>query len=802
MNKKINRRGFLGFGIKIAALSTMAGSVGTFVSSCVTEVQAKAKLFHASYFGPFRPTVVNGVLTKISGIAELDDEPTEMLTTGVLEKTYAKTRVNYPLIRKSYLENFGGDTKTELRGKEPFIRVDWDTAFDLVKKSMDKTIAEHGNEGILTTYDGWAEGHMFYPRMVQDRFMNVIGGNTITRSNYSTGAMNVLLPYIIGNDPKYSDPTTWEVLKENTELFVMVGCDMFKNQRIDESVADHRMYKIWDDLKEAGIQFLCIDPQVTSSAERLDAETVRIIPNTDHALFLAMSYHLVANELHDKKYLKTHAVGSEKYIAYLMGEDGGAPTTPEWASDITGLSAEYIIELAELMASKRTQLAGSWSLQRASHGELVHWAMINFCCLLGNFGKPGQGVGFDWHYSGAGLPQAWKNMPGWLGEIERPISSFIPASRITEAINNPGAEYTYDGGTYQYPKINLLYTTSSNLLSHHQDFNGTVKAMENLETIIVQDPMFTITAQQADIVLPATTTLERDDIHYGCIYGRDRIYTQKKVIEPVKESRNDWDIFSKLASMYGKEKEYTGGKTTMDWIRQAYQESAGPEVMTFEEFWKEGVITFPIPDGARSYVAHGEFYEDPEKNPLTTESGKVEMYCDKIASYALEDCPPLPKYMEPFEYLGNAKKGQFHVVSPHPWNRLHSQLGNCEELHKTYAVAGREPVLINPKDAEQHGIVDGDVVELYNDRGAVLAGAVVTDKIRTGVLSLQSGSWSSRDSKGRCNSGQINFITSDHRTTQLSQCTAANTCVCYIKKCEDADGPNRMFDPPSIIEMA
>lgn len=140
MNKKINRRAFLGFGMKIAALSTMAGSVGTFISSCVTEVQAKAKLFHASYFGPFRPTVVNGVLTKISGIAELDDEPTEMLTTGVLEKTYAKTRVNYPLIRKSYLENFGGDTKTELRGKEPFIRVDWDTAFDLVKKSRKSVV--------------------------------------------------------------------------------------------------------------------------------------------------------------------------------------------------------------------------------------------------------------------------------------------------------------------------------------------------------------------------------------------------------------------------------------------------------------------------------------------------------------------------------------------------------------------------------------------------------------------------------------------------------------------------------------
>ncbi|MCP4461117.1 MAG: molybdopterin-dependent oxidoreductase [Cytophagales bacterium] len=798
MNKNINRRNFLGMGIKFTVLSTMVGSVGTFISSCTTDVKSKVKLIHASYFGPFRPTVVDGVLTEVASIPELDDEPSEMLTTGILEKTYAKTRVNYPLVRKSYLENFGGDTKPELRGKEPFVRVSWDVAFDLVKKSIDSTISEHGNEGILTTYSGWAEGHLFYPGGIQSRFMSTIGGNTITRGNYSTGAMGVLLPYIIGD---YGDPTTWEVLKENTELFVMVGCDMFKNLRIDESVADHRLYKIWDELNEAGIQFLSIDPQVTASAERLDAETIRVIPNTDHALFLAMSYHLVVNDLNDKDYLQKYAIGAEKFIAYLLGEDGDPPTTPEWAEEITGISAEKIKELAELMASKRTQMAGSWSLQRASHGELVHWAMINFCCLIGNYGKPGQGLGFDWHYSGAGQPQAWKKMPGWLAEIENPIDSFIPASRITEAINNPGASFTFDGGTYKYPKINLIYTLSSNLLSHHQDFNATIKAMEKVETIITQDPMFTITAQQADIVLPATTTLERDDIHFGTMYSRDRLYTQRKVIEPVEESMNDWDIFMRLASMYGKEEVFTDGKSPMDWIKEAYEGSSGPEVMPFEEFWEKGVITFPIPDGAREFVKHGEFFDDPEKNPLTTQSGKIEMYCQQIADYNLDDCPPTPKYLEPFEYLGNAKEGQLHVVSPHPWNRLHSQLGNCEKLHSTYAVSGREPVLINPKDAEKYGIADGDVVELYNDRGALLAGAIVTDKIRTGVLSLQSGSWSSRDNKGRCNSGQINFITSDHRTTKLSQCTAANTCVCYIKKCEDVEGPNRMFEAPPIIEQ-
>ena len=127
-------------------------------------------------------------------------------------------------------------------------------------------------------------------------------------------------------------------------------------------------------------------------------------------------------------------------------------------------------------------------------------------------------------------------------------------------------------------------------------------------------------------------------------------------------------------------------------------------------------------------------------------------------------------------------------------------LGNCEELHKTYSVQGREPALINPADAKRNGIADGDVVELYNDRGAVLCGAIVTDKIREGVVSLQSGSWSARDSKGRCNSGQINFITSSQPSTGLTQAGAANTCVSYIRKCEDVEGPNKMFEAPPIIE--
>ncbi|MFZ1467409.1 MAG: molybdopterin-dependent oxidoreductase, partial [Paracoccaceae bacterium] len=369
------------------------------------------RIFSASHFGPFEAVVRNGKILEISAMADLDQRPTEMLMHGMLDRVYDKSRIDYPMVRKTYLENWkSGDVKPELRGKEEYVRVDWDTALKLTAKAIVDTIAEHGNQGILSTsYGGWSHAGIMRPNVLQGKFFNMIGGCTNTVGDWSGGASQISLPHVIGDMEVYSAQTAWEVIRDNTEVFVFVGCDPIKNNRIEYTVADHGMSTPWEQIRDNGTKFISINPQRTASDSVLNADWVRIVPNTDVALFLGMASHVLEQGLQDDAYMAKYTVGADKWIAYVKGEgDDKTPKTPEWAATITGIEPAKIRELAELLAKSRTEIAGAWSLQRAHHGEMTHWAIINFAALTGKIGKPGEGVGFSWHYGSGGMPQSGK----------------------------------------------------------------------------------------------------------------------------------------------------------------------------------------------------------------------------------------------------------------------------------------------------------------------------------------------------------------------------------------------------------
>lgn len=765
------------------------------------------RIFHATHYGPFEAMVQDGKLVGLSPMIELDQRPTEMLTYGVLDRTYDKTRINYPMVRKSYLEGWRtGEVKPELRGKEEYVRVDWDTALKLTAKAIVDTIETHGNQAILSTsYGGWSHAGIMRPNVLQGKFFNMIGGCTNTVGDWSGGASQISLPHVIGDMEVYSAQTAWEVIRDNTEVFVLVGCDPIKNNRVEYTVADHGMYQPWEQIRDNGTKFISINPQRTASDQFLEAEWVRIVPNTDVALFLAMAYHVLDNGLEDRAYMDKYTVGADKWIAYVKGEgDDKTAKTPEWAAQITGIAADKIRDLAELLAKSKTEIAGAWSLQRAHHGEMTHWAIINFAALTGKIGKPGEGVGFSWHYGNGGMPQSGKATPAGLSQGKNLVTEYIvPASRITEALENPGTEVRYNGNLRKYPDVKMIYNAGNNFMSHQQDTNRLIRALVKVETIVSQDVWWTAATRWADIVLPAASSLERDDISVGGTYSNDRIYAMKKVIEPVGESRNDFDIFAGIAELFYKGSTYIEDQQYpeyMDIIKKAYGMTDASKTVPFEEFWEKGYAYQKTPTEARAWVRHGDFYTDPEANHLHTKSGKIEMFCDTIAEMQLEDCPGMPMWLEPAEYLGNAKDGQLHVVSPHPWFRLHSQMANSERLRAIYQVQGREPVRISAEDAAARGIADGDLVELYNERGTVIAGAVVSDEIMPGVVSIYEGCWPSLDSKGRCNSGLVNFLTSTQKSSGLSQATTANTCLVSMRKCEDPEGPNMAYEKPPILE--
>lgn len=759
---------------------------------------------HATHYGPLIASVQDGRLTAVKA-QSTDRMPTPMLLEGVKARTYDKTRLAGPMVRKSYLEGWKtGDTRPELRGKEPFVQVSWDVALGLTAKAILDTIEKHGNEGCFSSsYGGWSHAGIFRPNVLQGRFFNLLGGSSMTTGDYSAGAGQIIMPLVLGDLEVYSAQTSWEAVKKHSELVVFIGCDPDKNNRVEYTVADHEMYPNWDAIKRAGVKFISINPQITTTDRKVNAEWVPIIPNTDTALFLAMSQYLVSQNRHNREFIERYTVGFDRFRAYLEGRDAdGTPAkTPEWAAAITGIPAARIRQLADLFASKRTQLCGSWAIQRAHHGEMPYWAIVNFACILGNIGLPGQGVGFSWHYGGGGTAQSGATPPTGLSQGRNPVKKICPASRITEMLENPGKAFTYNGSHYTYPKVKLIYNAGNNFLSHQQDLNGLIRALRHVDTVIVQDCWWTASTRWADIVLAATTTVERDDISSGGTYNIDKIYAMKQVIKPVGDALDDFEIFRRLAELCGVETGFTEGLDPIDYVKAAYEASSAAAVMPFDKFWEEGVVQLKVPEAAHRWVRHGDFRADPQKNPLHTPTGKIEMYSATVEKMNLPDCPPMPKWLEPAEYLGNAKKGQLHVVSPHPYNRLHSQMANAEPVRRTYAVQTREPLVINAQDAKARGIRDGDLVELYNERGAIVVGAKLSRRIMPGVVSIQEGAWPQLDSKGRCNNGLVNFITSSRPASGLTQATTADTCLAYLRKCKDADpGGSKAFEPPVILQ--
>ncbi len=755
---------------------------------------------HASHWGPFKAVVRDGVLIGVQPLPGVDARPTAMLTEGILGRLYHETRVRYPMVRKSYLENYRGDTRSELRGREAFVRVTWEEALSLAADAILNTVEQHSNEALFSTsYGGWSHAGLLRPNVLQGRLFGLLGGHTTTIGNYSIAAAGASLPHIIGGLGVLGPQTAWPVIAKHTELMVLVGSDPWNNSRIEYRVPDHQMYPAFEKLKKAGVRFISINPQRTATDKAMDAEWVKIVPNTDTALFLAMSYHVIKNNLHDQKYIDKYTVGFERFKSYLLGKDadGSPPKTPAWAANITGIPAEKIIELAELIARQRTQLAGGWSLQRADHGEMTHWVMINFAALIGSIGKPGEGVGFSWHYGGGGLPQSGKAMPVGLSQGRNPVKTRCPASRISEMLLNPDKPYQLGGKEYIYPDVRLIYNSGNNFISHQQDTNELLGAMnEKIETVICQDPWWCASARFADIVFPATSTLERDDISSGNSNSRDRIYVMRQVIEPVGESLDDFEIFRRLAAKLGVEAGFTeNGMQVRDILKRSYEASSA--TMPFDEFWESGVTTLETPDSAEDWVQHRDFYADPKANPLHTVSGKIELYSETIADFNSKGCPPMPKWMEPVEYLGNAAKGQLHVLSPHPHMRVHSQMANADvRMHNN--VQGRQHITISVEDSKSNGIEDGDLVEVYNRRGRLIAGATVSDSIMQGVVTVEEGNWLQLDSQGRCNSGAVNILTTSKASSELSQATSANTCLASIKKCIDPESENKAYRPPPI----
>ncbi len=794
----ISRRNFL----KGLAATSAVASVNPLMAAGETKFYDIKKVPHATHFGAFWADVNSeGKIVKVT--PQQSDKHPSVITDAIIDRTYSDTRVKYPCVRKSFLE---GKKKPNLRGKEPFVRVSWEKAYELILQKFEETPIENL---FNASYGGWGHvGLLHNCNSVAGRFFNTaLGGHIGTDGEYSNGAAGKVNASIMGDLEVYSLQTAHEQILKNTQVYVLWGTDLYKCNQVDFKVANRGNDEYYKKYRKSNIKFISIDPQYTQTAEILDAEWIKIRPNTDVALMLGMMNYLYKSGKYDKKFIEKYTDGFDKFLPYLLGKSDGIDKTPAWAAKITGVDEKVITSLADTFVKNRTFLAGNWAMQRAHHGEQADWTLMVLAAMIGQIGLAGGGFGFSMHYAGGGQAFSGVRLPVGLPQGKNNLDFNIPASRISEAILNPGKTIKFKGKEITYPKIKMMYVVGASILGHHPNTNELIRAIRTLDAVIVHEPWWTPMAKMADIVLPSTTTLERDDISFGGSYSQDYVYAMKKVIEPVFESKNDYDIFEEMAKRIGERehKKFTGGKTKEQWLEGFYGRSDCPYYMEFADFWKQGFIHFEPPKEAYNYVRHSEFRADPVANKLATESGKIQIYSPKFEAYNLEDFKAHPTWFEPAEWLGNeklVKKYPFHLLSPHPRYRIHSQLDNTW-VRDLYKIQGREPVVINNEDAKKLGISHGEVVEVYNDRGSLLAGAFVTDRIMPGVVSIQEGAWYDPedvdDSKPRCNAGHVNVLTSSRPTSTMAQATSVNTCLVAIRKVKGAVKPYKSTTPPEII---
>jgi len=810
-----SRRTFLTGALASGALGLTGVSLLTAGARATAPAAASRTVLTGCHWGAFRAQVENGRMTGIKPW-EMDPHPSAQLA-GVLDSVYSPTRIKYPMVRRAYLER-GPGADPDGRGGGDFVRVSWKQALDLVAKELRRVQKTYGPAAIFAGSYGWkSPGNLHNCQSLLRRTMNLNGGFVNSSGDYSTGAAQVVLPYVIGSIGVYEQPTAWPVVAANTEIMVFWGADPMNNCQIGYLIADHGAYPGLEALKKAGKTVICIDPLKTETCKLLGAEWLAPRPQTDVAMMLGIAHTLYTENLHDEKFLAKYTTGFEQFVPYLTGKADGTPKSAEWASQICDIPAATIKDLARRFAKHRTMLACGYSLQRQHHGEQPHWMIVTLACMLGQIGLPGGGFGLSYHYASGGSPAATGPVLSGISDggqttagaawLSTSGSASIPVSRISEMLLNPGKPFEFNGTKGTYPNVKLAYWVGGNPFAHQQDRNQMLKAWRTLETFIVHDFQWTATARHADIVLPATTSYERNDIEQVGDYTLTHIVAMKKVIEPVFEARNDYDIFADISERIGKRDQFTEGKSEMDWIRSFYEAARGAargkfiEMPVFDAFWNsDNALAFPIEDAAKAYVQYKDFRDDPLLNGLGTPSGRFEIFSKNIAKMGYDDCPPHPTWLEPAERLGGPTTTYpLHVDTKHPKYRLHSQLCGTS-LRSVYAVAGREPCLMNPADAAQRGVKDGDVVRVFNDRGQILAGAKLTDDIRPGVICVSEGGWfdpaDARLPGSLCRYGDVNNLAIGIGTSKLAQGNCGHTAVAQVERFRGSPPATQVFDTP------
>lgn len=757
----------------------------------------------AAHWGVYRTEVADGQIRAFHPF-ERDPAPSSIMQ-GYLDTIDSPMRIKAPMVRKAWLEG-NRNSAPNRDGTGSFVKISWDEAEKLVAEELDRVRKAFGNQAIYGGSYGWASAGRFHHAQSQlHRFLNCIGGYTRSVNSYSLAAGEVILSHIIGDAASFIHaPPAWQSVVDHSGLIVAFGGMPARNSQISAGgTGYHRTGEALGQARDAGVRFVNVSPARNDIADDLGAEWLPTRPGSDVAVMLGLAHEILHNTWHDRSFLETHTCGFDRFAAYLTGETDGTAKTPQWAAEITGIPAQNIAGLARRMVETRTMITVSWSLTRQDHGEQPFWMATTLASMLGQIGLPGGGVAYGYGASNSVGNERRSVRYAALPQFENPVRCFIPVARISDMLLNPGAKFRFNGETRQYPDIRLIYWAGGNPFHHHQDLTRLSAAWQKPETVIVQDWCWNALTKRADIVLPCTTPLERDDL---MITPRDRfIVAMQAAIPPVGEARNDHDILRGISRKLGVDAAFSGNMDTNEWLEWIYCESramacqSGMDLPDYERFRATGWFETERPERAKD--AFTAFREDPEAAPLRTQSGKIEITSSAISSLHCPELLPHPAWYEPVEWLGRAtSEFPFHLISGQPADKLHSQLDHGQ-TSRAAKRNGRAPLHIHPADAARFGIVEGTCVRVHNRRGACLATAVLDASLLRNVITISTGAWldakMQADGTLLCRHGNPNTLTRDQGTSELAQGPVAHSCLVALER-YDSDAPARAFVPPIV----
>jgi len=684
------------------------------------------------------------------------------------------------------------------RGEGKFIRISWEEAFETISGSLKDIIGKYGNEAVYLNYGtgtlggtmtrSWPPGSTLIARL-----MNCCGGYLNHYGDYSSAQIAAGLNYTYGGWADGNSPSDIE----NSKLVVFFGNNPGETRLSGGGVT----YYLAQAREKSNARMIIIDPRYTDTAAGREDEWIPIRPGTDAALAAALAHVMITENLVDQPFLDKYCVGYDEktlpagapanghYKAYILGsgEDATAKT-PEWASKITGITVDKIVKLArEIGQAKPAFIAQGWGPQRHANGELATRAIAMLAILTGNVGINGGNSGAcEGFYS---LP--FVRMPAF----ENPVTTSIPFFLWTDAVKR-GPELTalkdgIRGKDKLSVPIKFIWNYAGNsLINQHSEINRTHDILQDdkqCEMIVVIDNHMTASARYADIILPDCTASEQMDFCLDASSGNMAyVIFADQVIKPRFECKNIYEMTSELAKRMGVEQKFTEGRTQEEWMRHLYQQSvqAIPALPDFDTFRQQGI--FKQRDPEQHHVAYKSFREDPLANPLETPSGKIEIYSAALADIAAkwqlekEDIiDPLPVYAAGFENYDDplASRYPLQLTGFHFKGRVHSTYGNVDVLK----AACRQEMWINPMDAAQRGINNGDMIRIFNDRGEVQIAAKVTPRMMPGVVALGEGAWYTPDSKRIDRAGSINVLTSQ-RPSPLAKGNPSHTNLVQVAK--------------------